>query len=221
MPSTECVGSSDSDSYAPASELAVVFEKRLVKFFMKDCMLAAYFLDPINFTTENEGATFQLPWGTFSDDELNKVIDEIERRGGENALVELQRVKSNGMRFMNKLNRLKVQKSVAALCAKKDGVVTVRPVSDRKSVWSSALKKEFPRGVNTHPFLHVRSSRYGLEDAFGSSATTGGLLPRCRYVFPPESHFFFDFRGKTSLPGEKFSLTPKKSDKIEKSCPMR
>jgi hypothetical protein len=27
---------------------------------------------------------------------------------------------------------------------KKDGVVTVRPVSDRKSVWSSALKKEFP-----------------------------------------------------------------------------
>jgi hypothetical protein len=45
------------------------------------------------------------------------------------------------------------------------------------------------RGVNTHPFLHVRSSRDGLEDAFGSSATTGGLLPRCRYVFPPESHF--------------------------------
>jgi hypothetical protein len=40
---------------------------------MKDCMLAAYFLDPINFTTENEGATFQLPWGIFSDDELNKV----------------------------------------------------------------------------------------------------------------------------------------------------
>jgi hypothetical protein len=46
------------------------------------------------------------------------------------------------------------------------------------------------RGVNTHPLLHVRSSRGTLEDAFGSSATTAGLLPRCRYVFPSESHFF-------------------------------
>jgi hypothetical protein len=56
------------------------------------------------------------------------------RLDGENALVELQRVKSHGMRFMNKLDRLNVQTSVAALCAKRNEVATVRPTSDKRSV---------------------------------------------------------------------------------------
>jgi hypothetical protein len=45
------------------------------------------------------------------------------------------------------------------------------------------------RGAITQPLWHVRFPRGDLEDAFGSSATTAGLLPKCRYVLPPESHF--------------------------------
>jgi hypothetical protein len=77
-------------------------------------------------------------------------------------------------------------------------------------------KDELPsvaRGVIIQLLWYSRFPRSGLENAFRSSAPTGGLLPRCRYVFPPESHFFSDFRGKMPLPSEKFSLTPKKNDK--------
>jgi hypothetical protein len=75
------------------------------------------------------------------------------------------------------------------------------------------------RGVITQPLWHVRFPRGGLEDAFGSSATTAGLLPRCRYVLPPESLFFFDFRGETSKRGQNFSIQSKKNKDIEKKLP--
>jgi hypothetical protein len=52
------------------------------------------------------------------------------------------------------------------------------------------------RGVIFHPLWHLRFPRGGLEDAFGSSATTGAPLPRCRYVLLPESHLLPIFRAK-------------------------
>jgi hypothetical protein len=74
------------------------------------------------------------------------------------------------------------------------------------------------RGVITQALWHVRSPRGVLEDAFGSSATTGGLLPRCRYVWPLESHFF-DFRGGTSKRGENFPIQAKKNQNVERKLP--
>jgi hypothetical protein len=50
------------------------------------------------------------------------------------------------------------------------------------------------RGEHSPPFAcKVLTPAFG--NAFGSSATTGGLLLRCRYVLPPESYFVFNFRG--------------------------
>jgi hypothetical protein len=44
-----------------------------------------------------------------------------------------------------------------------------------------------------------------LRGKFGSFATTGGLLPRCRHAFPPQSHFF-NVGDKIFLAGKKFSM---------------
>jgi hypothetical protein len=45
------------------------------------------------------------------------------------------------------------------------------------------------RGVTIHPLWHIGFPCGGLRDAFGNSATTGQLLPKCRYFLPPASHF--------------------------------
>jgi hypothetical protein len=49
------------------------------------------------------------------------------------------------------------------------------------------------RGVITQTHKHLRCQRGSLEDAFGSSGTTGGIQPRHRYALPPESQFFSIF----------------------------
>jgi hypothetical protein len=83
------------------------------------------------------------------------------------------------------------------------------------------------KGVITQAIWHVRSPRGVLEDGFGSSATTGGLLPRCRYVLPLESLFFtmnlffYDFRGGTSKRGENFSIQAKKKTKHREKVARR
>jgi hypothetical protein len=56
--------------------LGRVFRKRLIDFYMKDSMLAAYMLDPANFTTLNEGAVFQLPCKVITDDDVTNLLDE-------------------------------------------------------------------------------------------------------------------------------------------------
>jgi hypothetical protein len=76
-------------------------------------------------------------------------------------------------------------------------------------------------GEHSAPFACTVLTRDSGE-AFGSSATTGGLLLRCRYDLPPESHFF-RFSGYNivplvggalmSLPGEKFSMQSEKKTK--------
>jgi hypothetical protein len=51
------------------------------------------------------------------------------------------------------------------------------------------------RGVNAQPLVHVRSSRGGLEDAFVTSATTGGLhFSSCNRFFV---YLFFSVSAKT------------------------
>jgi hypothetical protein len=77
------------------------------------------------------------------------------------------------------------------------------------------------RGVTIQPLWHVRFPCYGLEDAFERSATTGGLLPRCRYVLPPASHFVPIFGVKCPYWDAKFSLTPKKRDRPKKKTANR
>jgi hypothetical protein len=75
------------------------------------------------------------------------------------------------------------------------------------------------RGVITQPFWHVRFPRGTLEGAFGSSATTGGFLRRCRYDLSPESHFFSIFGVKRAKEG-KFFDEAKKNSINRKKCPI-
>jgi hypothetical protein len=74
------------------------------------------------------------------------------------------------------------------------------------------------RGVITQPLWHVRFSSGGLEDAFGSSATTAGLLPRWRHVLPPESHFFSISGVKRPKGANNFRFSRKKFKTSEKDA---
>jgi hypothetical protein len=75
------------------------------------------------------------------------------------------------------------------------------------------------RGVITQPLWHVRFPRGGLEDAFGSSATTAGLLPKCRYVLPPESYLFSISRVERPKEAKNIRLSRKKNQDIETKLP--
>jgi hypothetical protein len=82
----------------------------------------------------------------------------------------------------------------------------------RQNIWQL-------RGVITQPLWHVTFPRGDLEDAFGSSATTAGLLPTCRYVLPPESHFFSISGVERPKQAKKYSIRSKKNQDIEKKFP--
>jgi hypothetical protein len=59
-----------------------------------------------------------------------------------------------------------------------------------------------------------------FEDAFGSSATTEGLLLRRRYVLPPHSHFFPIFGVTCPYQAKNFRCSRKKVKAPKKSCPV-
>jgi hypothetical protein len=135
---------SSDDELSLETSLVSVFQSRLKDFYMKDCMIAAYMLDPANFVTSNNGLTYQLPWATLSDDEINRFTDEVERLGGEHALEDLQMVKSQGIAFKNKLDQLNARKCVAAMCAGAAEVYSIRAPVHRRNLWTSALASIFP-----------------------------------------------------------------------------
>jgi hypothetical protein len=78
------------------------------------------------------------------------------------------------------------------------------------------FKARLLRGVITQPFWHVRSPRGVLEGVFGSSATTGGLLPRCRYDLPLESQIFSIFGVKRAKEAKLFRFRQKKQNNEKK-----
>jgi hypothetical protein len=70
-------------------------------------------------------------------------------------------------------------------------------------------------GEHSPPFAcKVLTRTFG--NASGSSATTGRLLLRCRYVLPPESHFFSIFGVKCPYQPKKFRCSRKKTKKSKK-----
>jgi hAT family C-terminal dimerisation region len=135
---------SSDDELSLESGLLEVFKSRLTDFYMKDCMYAAYMLDPANFVTSNKGLTYQLPWETLSDEEMTRFTDEVERLGGEPALEHLQTVRSKGISFKNKLDQLNAKKCVAAMCAAAGEVANIRAIVHRRDLWTSALASGFP-----------------------------------------------------------------------------
>jgi hypothetical protein len=79
----ESLADYDTDSDLDAfDDLATLFKRRLVDFYMKDSMLAAYMLDPMNFVTSNRGASYNLPWSGLSDEEEDKFCDESRKARG-------------------------------------------------------------------------------------------------------------------------------------------
>jgi hypothetical protein len=135
---------SEIDDSESDTTLVSVFRKRLIDFYMKDSMLAAYLLDPANFQTHNQGATFQLPWDAITDDEVSKLCDEVERLGGEVSLEQLQKVRSHGIRFKNKLDSMNAKRCVVASNAGAGEVARIAGIEDRQDLWASALKNEYP-----------------------------------------------------------------------------
>jgi hypothetical protein len=112
---------------------------------MKDCMIAAYMLDPANFVTSNRGLTYQLPWDALSDDDIDRFTDEVERLGGEAALEQLQVIRSQGLAFKNKLDQMNAKKCVAVMCAGAGEVAAIRGPVHRRDLWTSALASTFPQ----------------------------------------------------------------------------
>jgi hAT family C-terminal dimerisation region len=141
----ELLAGYDSDSdLDDFDDLASLFKRRLIDFYMKDSMLAAYMLDPMNFVTSNRGASYNLPWNGLSDEEEDKFCDEVERLGGEKAVEDLRRVKREGIVFKRKLDIQDAKKCIAVMCAGANEVASVSPIKDRRYLWSSALAKVFP-----------------------------------------------------------------------------
>lgn len=135
----------DSD-LGDCENLCSVFSKRLHGFYMKDCMVAAYMLDPANFVTSNQEGTFYLPWKSIVDDQLimNQFVDEVQRLGGDEAVSQLMNVRSSGIKFKNRLDLFSAKQCVAAAQAKAGEVATIAAVHVRQDLWRYALKKVFP-----------------------------------------------------------------------------
>jgi hypothetical protein len=74
----------------------------------------------------------------------------------------------------------------------------------------NACDHDYRGGEHSAPFACTVLTR-DSGDAFGSSATTGGLLLRCRYVLPLQSQFFSIFGVKCPYQAKIFRCSRKKN----------
>lgn len=145
-----CGSDSESDDEQVVVEqsrdsLARLVQYRLGEFYKQDCMVAAYALDPANMVTSNKGASYNLPWNVLSNPDVNALAREVKRLGGQQAVVELQRIRARGIMFENDLDQAAAAASVAMMCAEAGEVATVAGIEERRGLWEQGLKSVYPK----------------------------------------------------------------------------
>lgn len=119
-----------------------LFKRRLKDFYYKKCMAGAYMLDPINFEVEN--GELMLPFNRMTAQEIDDATNDIERLGGQPAIVEMQQTRYSGI---NGLDNLAKKCLLDCTCdrAGSSGEGTYVPsVQVRRGIWLRILSVQYP-----------------------------------------------------------------------------
>jgi hypothetical protein len=117
-----------------------VFDRRLREFLFRDCFVAAYVLDPVNFEFDADAGVWRVPNANLSDDEEDAVRRDLQRMGGSKAESEWDDLVLRNLPATTGATNAFIK--CAARTEDDKGRVLVADIQLRKNVWNNFLRKE-------------------------------------------------------------------------------
>jgi hypothetical protein len=182
--------------------LLQLVNKRLREFYYKPSMPAAFLLDPLNFEEPRPGQ-IALPFTPLTVQEVNDAVDDIDRLGGDQAVLELQRSRLVGFTGLDKMATAVIKECTIRHIQEtndSDANVVVPCVPQRIGVWRQLLAKQYPALARVaEQYLSMHATSCAAER---NLSVWGRVYDKCRgslKLDKAEKMVFLHFNGKLQL----------------------